>query len=279
MTYPVPQTPADIELDPLIGFPPVVETEAAPGFARGLLAPYRWVGAQFATADEAIAGAANGTWGINAESRDMDKPDRLEQPFAAVETVRPYDVQRCVEIAASEITPAPLAWELVHVRIPSGSLCVIEDIPTIFDEVTALDGAGVAILTYAGLNGERLCLDELVHPDPLVTEPLRWRFHLEYIGDSYLQGTQLAYVGPVSPDQLVGQQILPSWNDIRYGADNRWGESKQCLAPGQSIVRVWIEITGPTDRFDVRVGARLGGFWQFGGRRGSALENATIRHS
>lgn len=274
-----PQTLADVELNPYTGFFPVFDGNA-PVVAQGILAQYAWAGVHLPSAQQAREGAANGSWGIGAASRDMDATDKLSEPFAAVERIRPFDVQRCVEIAPGQINLDPgVLFELVHVSIPSGSIAILEDIPTIFDDVTAVDQVGTELFTYGNLNGLRPCLNELVHPDPTVTEPLRWRFHFTYHNQPYLGAEVFNYLGPILPIQMSGRAILPAWNDMRFGINNRWASEKQCQAPASSIVRMWVEFTGPVDRFRVRVGARLGGFYQFGGRQGAALTNALIRHT
>lgn len=274
---PAPSTLLDMQIDPLVGFFAVFED--SPIVAQGTLAKYGWLGVELPSASQALKGSADGSWGIGAASTDMDATDRLSEPYAAVETVRAFDVQRCITVDSSLIVPEGVAFELVHQTTPAGSIGVVEDYPTIFAEVTALDGDGNAVFTYGNLNGSELCTNELVHPDPMVTEPLRWRFQLDYINIAYLRGIDLRYVGGVPAAEMGGKAIIPAWNDLRSGSNNRWAEGKQCLVPASSLVRIWIELTGPMDRFDVRVGARLGGFWQFGGRLGAALNNATIRRT
>lgn len=276
---PSPQTPTDVQLNPFTGFFAVFDGNA-PVVAAGVLAQYAWSGVSLPSASQALRGAADGSWGMNAESRDMDLTDRLSEPYAASEIINAFDVQRCVLIDQAQINPDPgVLFELVRVRIPSGAICVVEDIPTIFDEVTAIDAFGVELFTYGNLNGSRPCLNSLVHPDPLVTVPLTWRFHFTYHNAPYLAQEESDYIGPTLPKNISGRAILPPWRDMRAGVNNRWASEKQCLAPASSIVRIWVEFQGPLNRFRVRVGARLGGFYQFGGRRGAALTNALIRHT
>lgn len=273
-----PATLMDVQIDPLVGFFPVFED--SPVVAQGTLAQYGWLGVTLPSATQALEGASSGAWGINAVSTVMDATDQISHPYSASETIRAFDVQRCVDVSADIIVPTGVAFELVHQTVPTGAIGVIEDWPTIFAEVTALDENEVELFTYGNLNGEELCRDEIVHVDPTVTVPLTWRFSLDYSDMSSLNGQDLRYLGPVLPSELSGgRAILPSWRDLRAGSNNRWAANKQCLVPAGSIARIWVELFGPVDRFVVRIGARLGGFWQFGGRRGSALLNATIRRT
>ena len=270
---------AGVELNPCSGFFAVFDG-AEGSVSQGMLAKYSWLGVDMPSAGQAIDGAAAGTWGLGAKSRDMDETDQLSEPFASVERIRPYDVQRCVDINPALINSDPgVLYELANIRIPAGAIGIIEDVPTIFDDITAIDTDGTELYTYGNLNGLRPCLNEIVHPDPAVTERLTWRFHLTYSNAPYLGPQRGTYMGPDLPSQISGRAILPPWEDMRNGINNRWAAEKQCQAPASSIVRIWVHITGPVDRFRVRVGARLGGYYQFAGRKGAALQNALVRHT
>lgn len=237
----------------------------------GTLVQYTRLGIPIPTAYEALA---DPSWGINTTSTILDAVDKLARPTAASEVVQKFDVQRCVNVAASDITPGGVAFELIHQLGPSGGLMVLEDIPTLFDEVTALDDQGVEVFTYGGLNGIRPCLTELVHPDVTVTEPLRWRFALVWTdAPTFNTGSapDLDYSGPVAPSRVYGQHLLAPWDDMRMGVDALWANRQQLHVTSSAIARYWVVLTGPTDRFRVRVGARLGGFSQLAGRKGAAL--------
>lgn len=244
---------------------------------RGTLVQYERLGFRMPEAAEAFRPG----WGVDTAARDLDILDQYSQPFAASEIIRKFSVQRCVQVQSAQIVPAGIAFELVHWTIPAGSVGVIESIPVIWSDVTALDQNAVPVFTYAGLNGEDLCLDELVHPDPLVLENLTWRFHLTYTDspsrDLPSAVSPLTYRAAIPPDHIGGQNILPPWSDARYGHAEQWGQFEQYLFPSSTVIRYWIVLFGPTGRFRVRVGARLGGFWQLGGRRGSALESVLTR--
>lgn len=244
----------------------------------GTLVQYKRLGLPVPSAREAFE---DPNWGINATSTILDDVDKLARPTAASEAIDKFDVQRCVEVAASDITLDGVAFELVRQSSVSGGMMVLEDLPTIFDEVTALDEFGVDIFTYGGLNGSRPCLNELIHPDINVTEPLRWTFALVWTDDptfsTDIDSLSMALQGPVSPSRIIGQHILPRWNDMRMGTDTDWAQHQQFLVTSSAIARYWIVLTGPTDRFRVKVGARLGGFNQLAGRKGAALDAALVR--
>ena len=245
---------------------------------RGTLVQYERLGLRMPTARQALE---DPEFGINAESTILDRVDKLSRPTAASEAVQKFDTQRCVDVAASDIVPGGVAFELIHQLSVSGGMMVLEDIPTLFDEVTALDANGVEMFTYGGLNGIRPCLNELIHPDLSVTEPLRWRFALVWTdAPTFTTGSSapdLAYQGPVRPDSVFGQHILAPWDDLRMGVDALWANRQQLLVTSSAIARYWVVLTGPTDRFRVRVGARLGGFNQLAGRKGAALDSALVR--
>ena len=245
---------------------------------RGTLVQYERLGIRLPTAAEALY---DPNFGFDAESTIADRVDKLARPTAASEAIQKFDTMRCVDVSASQINPGGVAFELIHQLSVSGGMMVLEDIPTIFDEVTALDANGVEMFTYGGLNGIRPCLNELIHPDVSVTEPLRWRFALVWTdAPTFTTGSSapdLAYSGAVRPDSVFGQHILAPWSDMRMGVDALWSNRQQLLVTSSAIARYWVVLTGPTDRFRLRIGARLGGFNQLAGRKGAALDAALVR--
>ena len=64
---------------------------------------------------------------------------------------------------------------------------------------------------------------------------------------------------------------------MRYGDRARWGDRQQFVIRSSTQVRYWVTFFGPVDRYRVRVGARLAGYYQLTGRRGAALEAVTDR--
>ena len=252
-------------------------SESEQGLRLGPLVQYSRMGFPIPTADEARSEG----WGITPKSKDLDFRNQFSQPFASSEIVQRLDIQRCISVDPNDILPAGRAFELAHFRVPAGAVVVLEQIPTMFDQVEALDENGVAIFSFGSVNGERLCRNELVHPDPAVADPLTWEFHLTYSDDPTFTADgvagDMAYLGPVLPGEVLGNGITPPWRDLRYGANNRWAEMQQWIAPSSVIVRYWAVLRGTQDRFRVRVGSRLGGFYQLGGRRGAALDAVQVR--
>lgn len=244
----------------------------------GTLALYRRMGFYVPTADDAFRDG----WGISPASTELDDRNRYDSPYTAAETIRMVDVQRCIDIDAADIVPGGVAFELGRMYVPEGHIGVLEQIPTMLDQVVALDGGGTPIFDFGSLNGERLCRNELVHPDPLVTEPLTWQFSLLWTDWSDFPGSPLApaaYSGPVAPSAVQGVAIVRPWSDARNGSQNRWAQDQQYFAPAGSVARYWVTFRGPTERFAVRVGARMQGFVQSGGRYGAALQNALSRRN
>ncbi|TPV95539.1 MAG: hypothetical protein B7733_09440 [Myxococcales bacterium FL481] len=216
-------------------------------------------------------------WGIGDQSTLLDEHDQHMAPSDAAEVVRSLDVQRCVRVDPSVITPAGVAYELVRIdHIPTAAVGVIERVPTTFANVEALDDVG-PVFTYGDLNGERPCTTELVHPDAAVTETLRWSFRVTLTHVSTIEAPAEALSGPIPPEAVPGDDLLAPWSDLRYGSGSRWADRLQLVVRPNTRVRYWGILFGPADRFAVTIGARLAGYWQLGGRKGSALQSATTR--
>lgn len=244
----------------------------------GTLALYRRMGFHVPTADEAFVDG----WGIGPDSTELDDRNRLTSPYSAAETVQMVDIQRCVDVPAGAIVPTGVSFELCRMFTPEAHVGVLEQIPVMFDQIVALDAGGVPIFDYGALNGERLCRNELEHPDDAVSLPLTWEFNLLWTDWSDFPGNVVApsaYSGPVPPSAVQGVSIGRPFTDARMGSQNRWAQFQQYLAPAGSVARYWVTLRGPTDRFAVRVGARIQGFVQSGGRYGAALQNAITRRN
>ena len=225
---------------------------------------------------------ASESWGIGNNSDELNEWDKHQNPANAAERINYIDVQRCVNVDPADIVTTGVAFELVHTQIPSAAVGVIERVPQIFEEVTALDDQGDPLFTFANLGGFSPCIREVVHPDPAVVTPLTWRFLITQTTVPYRgapQGAPSGYEGPIIPALVGGQPILGPWSDIRYGDSHRYGDNVDLVANARTLVRYWVILFGPSDRFRVKVGGRLAGYWQQGGRYGAALDGATRRYS
>lgn len=217
-------------------------------------------------------------YGFDSSTKLWDTWDREAAPANASEALHPYDAQRCVDVDTGAIVPSGVAFELAHYPIPTTSVGVVERLPTIFEEISALDANGDPIFSFAQINGERPCLRALRHPDPAGGE-LSWSWRITATTISSGGGPEVfgEYVGPTLPLAIEGDDLIPVWDDLRYGIASRWGDRHQLLVSARSLVRLWVVLRGNPNRWRVRVGGRLAGYWQSGGRRGAALVASTHR--
>lgn len=221
-------------------------------------------------------------WGLNQTSDTFDESDQFSNPSAASEAVQQFDIQRCVDIDPADITPNGVLFELLHWQIASSTVGVVERLPTVLKEVTSLDANGLEIFTHGNLNGLRPCVDSVPHADALIAS-LQWRYFLTWTDRGSAQPVTVAgtlgYRGPVPLSQLAGNNVLPPWGDLRYGHNANQGSVEQWIFPPGCLVRYWVLVIGPTDRFKVAIGARLAGFTQSCGRKGSALQSVLRRQT
>lgn len=216
-------------------------------------------------------------WGLGNDSTELDDYDQHQSPADASEVLRSWDVQRCVAIPAATIVPTGVLFELVRFdRVPSAAVAVLENLPHIIESAVALDDAGQPQFVYSNLNGEEPCRTSLVHPNPLVA-PLTWRWHVTATEVSTTGGQLSPLAGPTVPAAIEGDDLVRPWADLRYGTAVRWGGDWQIVVRPRVVVRYWVEFFGPTNRYELRVGARLSGYTQLGGRRGAAIDAATTR--
>lgn len=220
--------------------------------------------------------ARAGLYGLNGKTDQQDDFEQYQAPSDAPEAVRHIVAQRCIDVDEADIIPGGVAFELTRiVHVPSAAVAIVERVPTTFT-VEALDEDQVAIFTYSNTNGEDPCLKELAHPNPAVA-PLTWLWRVVQNHVPSNGAVNVPVAGPVTPSAIAGDDLLPPWSDMRYGDRSRWGDYQQYVVRPSTQVRYWVTLFGPTDRYRVRVGARLAGFWQLGGRRGAAIESVTDR--
>lgn len=266
-----------VDLDPGTGFPAELEADRSSmsGWLAGTLVADVRAGTRIPTPEEALR------VGMGSHSANRNEVDKYDNVWNATERVKQFSVQRCVDVDPSLIRPAGVAYELVHVAVPEDGMAVVERLPTIFADVSSLDGNGVQYFTHGNLSGQKPCTNEILHADPTVTEPLRWQFYLQWTARGSIQrvSTQgtLGYSSGVPVGQIGGSQVLSPWSDMRYGHGPRWGTDEQYIFPRGSTIRTWVALFGPTDRFAVRIGQCLSGYTQGGGRKGAALDNILKR--
>lgn len=216
-------------------------------------------------------------WGFNGASQQLDTYDKYTAPADASEVVHMLDQQRCVVVPDGAIVPAGVAFELARIEhIPDTAVGVIERIPTVWPSAVALDAGGLPLFTYAALNGENPCRDELIHPTAGVG-PLRWTFRVTLSHVPTFDAPMQPLQGPIPGRSVPGDDLLPPWQDLRYGTATPWGERQQLIVRTACAVRYWVVLSGPQNRYAVTIGARLGGYWQLTGRRSAALKAATTR--
>lgn len=213
-------------------------------------------------------------WGVGQETAQLDAPEQFDSPASAAEVLHEYDVQRCIDINPGAIVATGVAFELLRETVPNGSVSVLQYYPTTL-EVDALDENGDAIFTYSQLNGEEPCRSRVVHPDPLVGL-LTWQWRITTTHNA-AQGTSPALVVGAAPGAVPGDDIVQPWTDLRNGNQQWWPDRRQHPVMSRTIIRYFVALFGPPDRYRVRVGGRLGGYWQIAGRRGAAVRSATER--
>lgn len=217
-------------------------------------------------------------FGFSPATTLWDDWDKYNNPASASEVLRPYDAQRCIVVDPGAIVPSGVAYELAHHPIPTGAVGILERVPTIFEEIAALDANGDPIFSFSQINGERPCLTSLRHPDPAAgTLSWSWRLTVTTLSSSDGPLLPMLYVGPTVPLAIEGDDLIPGWTDLRYGIASRWGDRHQIVIPARAQVRLWVVLRGQANRWHVRVGGRVAGYWQSGGRRGAALVASTHR--
>jgi len=227
-------------------------------------------------------------WGVEWPASIAATPARVELergytytfPGLHPERIVYGDRLRCVDVPPATLAVAPQVWELARIDLAGYGLGTIERIGTVFDEITALDAQGAALLTFGNLNGERPCLSSLTHPDPLVLDPLLWAFRLvvtdvpEFFDDT-LQILPPLVAAPLS--DVDGVDLVEPWADLRNGFAFDWSDHKQYLTPRHQVARLLVVLSGTPDRWRITVGGRLSGYFQAAGFAGAAARAAVTR--
>ena len=205
---------------------------------------------------------------------------KLTFPADSPERIRYYDELRCLDLPPQSLTPQGTAFELVRVHLQKFGTGVVERMATIFEDVTALDAGGNPIFSFGSLIGLRPCIFPLQHPDPAAgTLSLQFRLIVSELPDvSRALGNAAPYQGPVPVAAIPpDENMRPPWTELRQGYVVRWADLLQHVTGLNAHVRLWGVFFAQTNRWRLRVGGRLSGYWNSAGRMGVALNNATRR--
>ena len=206
---------------------------------------------------------------------------RLTLPADSPERIRYFDELRCIDIDPGDIQESGTAFELVRVHLQKFGTGIVERLATVWDDVTALDEDGDPIFSFGPFLGTRPCRFPLVHPDPAAGElAVEFRLLVTEVPDfADTQSVGLpAYVGPASPFAIPADDNLRTpWRDNRQGYVVRWADLLQYVTGLHSLARMWVILSGQPDRWRIRMGGRLSGYWNSAGPMGVALDQATRR--
>jgi len=202
-------------------------------------------------------------------------------PADTPERIRYWDELRCVDLPPQRLVTTGTAFELVRVHLQKFGTGVVERISTIFDDVTALDGEGVPLFSFGPLPGNQPCILPLAHPDPAAgVLAVQFRLVVSELPDFSLGITAGVppYQGPLPPAAIPSDENLrPPWSELRQGYDVLWSDLLQHVVGVDCLVRLWIIVFAQPNRWALRVGGRLAGYWNSAGRLGVALDAATRR--
>jgi hypothetical protein len=210
------------------------------------------------------------------ESLDIDGLRR--EPAETNEKVRYFDRFKCVNVAPEEINLTGVVFELTRVHLPANGASILERLAVVCDSIDAVNVEGDVVFAFGPITGDRPC-QTFVHPDPLVTSPLTFQFNL--IREGRASSRKLGTPEPpfvVAGTQVpVGKQVREPWDDFRQGYLTRWADQLQYVDGDQSLMRLFVTITGDPDSWQVRIGGRLSGRWIGTGPTGAALSAATLQ--
>lgn len=210
-----------------------------------------------------------------------EQQHRVTFPANHPERIRYWDRFRCIDIPPDALELGGTAWELTRVHLQKFGAGVVERVGTVFEDITALDDDGDPLFSFGVLDGLRPCVFPLLHPQPGVAPlSVEWRaIATEMPTSSTIQGSAMPpFIVAASPVVIPpDREVLQRWNDMRQGYAVRWADLLQYLTGENVIVRLIVILSGEPDRWRIRVGGRLSGFWNSAGARGVALDAATRR--
>lgn len=206
------------------------------------------------------------TYGIDEESSELDDFRAYKNPSGHVESVRGFDFNREIDV------------------IPQSDLVTVE--------VTGFENFrhGLSIVeriianVYVEMNdGERRF--NFDGRDPWAYEigafedfGFEWALVREELSSKPQCMASAGLVDRVQGAILPGVPVFPPWCDARYGSRVQLGPASQWLIPARSRVRLVCTIRGASGMF-VRLGGRVSGYHQQGGKRKAAIESAVSRRT
>jgi hypothetical protein len=240
----------------------------------GIETPYcKWLGTDAAKNFRAWGFDIRDQEPLRARTNSTDELSVYSNPAASAEAVRWFDKFNHIELAGDEIDGIWRAWELARFVTDVNGVGILEKMPTSIDSVVALDAGGGPIFAYGPQNGALATRKSLLHPTPGVGS-LEWRFRLTGINMGPNSDTPTRLAGSTA---YLGTDLVEPWSHLSNGSDVVWSGRQQIVVGAVTLVRLFIQLRGPADRFTVQCGARLSGYLQSAGHLGVALFDATRR--
>lgn len=123
----------------------------------------------------------------------------------------------------------------------------------------------------------------LLHPlDPTRLLSVRWALIFQQVPQ--MHGRTPSLLPPTAGTQILpAAQRWATWDDMRFGWENRYTIGNQMIFGGHGLLRLFaqVSVTGagdPVNTWRVEVGGRLSGYTQRAGEQGYARADATQRH-
>lgn len=229
------------------------------------------------------------TWGrprwlpIHGRGVDLDTAlapaAKRTAPASDAERVEWFEPFRCIEVAP---IVQPQAWEIVRAVVQPIGTGVLEQIAT-YLRAQPLDPQGQPVgEPFRTVTDTDPCALPLVHPEGAGDLIVRWRLvaagyspERETPAPAMLVAANPAAI-PMFSEEIFG--IPTEWGDLRYSWGSRYTQGlRHVVLAGPVLLRLFAVLSGPANRWDVRIGGWLAGYWQSAGHRGAAVRAAVTR--
>lgn len=240
-------------------------------FARSWGVQLRWPRAKLA---DAMAIAHRETYPY-----DQNEHVTWVEPINVVEQITPAST---VGLATT-----PLAWELVRTDVSVFGTFILEKIAT-YLAAQALDSAGAPVGApfVTGITTDPFLVNPIPHPEVGVGGlQFAWGLiqdqqPLMHAGDTLPPAFAVGAVPNSIPVGYPIPGIPPLWADLRYAWGTTYTEEHHIvLGGGNSLLRLFAFLSSSSpDRWAVKPGGLLAGYWQAAGRLGAALNAASRRY-